>query len=110
MAVLTLAGFGASASILWAVLGWTPMVVIGAATGAWMVAAHGHPGPGFLGAMVTGMLARLLAAVGGAVAVGTTGGAGLGSFLTGLVGGFVPMQAYEVFFFSRAGREGTKRT
>ncbi len=94
---------GLPGPLAWILVGWTGMAAIGIGSGAWMAAAYGKPGPGFLAAMVAGMLGRLAVASAGAVAAVRWGGEGLWGYLAGWALGFVPLQVYEVAYFVRAG-------
>ncbi len=93
-----------AAALLWGALGWGLMAAIGLATGAWLSAAYGTSGSGFLAAIVTGILGRIAATLGGAVAAASAGRAPLWAFLVGLGSGVAPLLVYEAVFFYRAGR------
>ncbi len=95
---------GASGGLAWGAAGWGMMAGIGLVSGAWLAAAHGKTGPGFLAAIVAGILGRLAVTLGGALAAARTGRGALWAFLLGLGAGFVPLQVYETVFFYRAGR------
>jgi hypothetical protein len=97
-------------SLMWGALGWGLMTAIGLGAGAWLAVAHGSTGPGFLAAIVAGILGRLAATVGGSVAAAMAGQAPLWAFLTGLGSGFVPLQVYESVFFYREGRRANGRS
>ncbi len=96
-------------ALLWGALGWGLMAAIGLSTGAWLAAAYGSAGSGFLAAIVTGILGRLAATLVGAVAAASAGRGSLWAFLTGLGSGFVPLAAFEAVFFYRAGRRSQER-
>jgi ABC-type spermidine/putrescine transport system permease subunit II len=88
----------------WATSGWLSATAVGLGAGAWMARVHGRPGPGFLAALVTGMLARLVVVgVGLVLALRAGDGPGWG-FLCGFAIGFVPLQAYEVVWSMRAAK------
>jgi len=90
----------------WALAGWAAAAVVGVGTGAWLARAHGRPGSGFLAALVTGMLIRLvLVGVGLVVALRVGDGPAWG-FLSGFAIAFVPLQGYEVVWSLRANRVG----
>jgi len=94
----------APGALLWGALGWGLMAAIGLSTGAWLAAAYGTTGSGFLAAVVTGILGRIAATLGGAVAAASAGRGPLLAFLVGLGSGFAPLLVYEAAFFYRAGR------
>jgi hypothetical protein len=97
----------ASSGLAWAAVGWGMMAAIGLASGTWLAMAHGRTGPGFLAAIVAGILGRLAATLGGALAAAREGRLSLWAFLVGLGVGFVPLQVYEtVFFFVEGRRRG----
>jgi hypothetical protein len=95
---------GASAGLAWGAVGWGMMAAIGLASGTWLAMAHGRTGPGFLAAIVAGILGRLAATLGGALAAARAGRGSLLAFLVGLGVGFVPLQVYETVFFFAEGR------
>ncbi len=88
----------------WGALGWGLMAAIGVGTGAWLASAYGTRGTGFLKPIVAGILCRLAATLGGALAAAAAGQGALRGFLAGLGVGFAPLVLYETVFFYRAGR------
>jgi hypothetical protein len=97
----------ASVGLAWGAVGWGVMAAIGLASGAGLAAAYGRTGTGFLVAIVAGILSRLAATLGGALAAARAGRGALSAFLVGLGAGFVPLEVYEAIFFYRAGRRRT---
>jgi hypothetical protein len=104
-AVLTVvAGRFGSLAVGYGLAGWLAMALVGTAAGAWAVARHGKPGPGFIVAVGTGMLARVvLAAIGAGVTV-ARGEGGIYAYFAGVGAGYVPVQMYEMGWFLRQGR------
>jgi hypothetical protein len=90
-----------SAGRAWLLFGWTPMAALGLAGGLWVAARHGRPGPGFIVALLAGMLARLAVAGTGVGLAAFAGGTALRAHLEGLALGFVPLQVHEALFFWR---------
>ena len=95
------------AAIGWGLLGWSVMVLIGVAGGAWLAALHGSSGPRFLVAMGTCMLARLFGAAAGALAAGMHGTRAVLPYLAGLGAGYVPLQLFEIGWFMRRAKYDT---
>jgi hypothetical protein len=91
-------------ALLWGGLGWGLMTAIGLSSGAWLAAAHGKSGSGFLAAMVAGILGRIAATLAGAAAAASAGRGSLWAYFVGLGSGFAPLMVYEMAFFYRAGR------
>ncbi len=94
-----LASLHSGAAVRWGLLGWLLMAVVGVAGGAWAVSHHGDPAPGFLVAVGTCMLLRLVFAAAGAVAASTVETEALYAFLIGLGAGYVPTQVFEMSWF-----------
>ncbi len=93
--------------LLWSLLGWLIMALIGVVAGVWMVRVHGRPGSGFLMALGTGMLARLFISAAGALAAAQQGVDIVYAYLAGLFTGYLPLQVFEVtWFFRRARSQG----
>ncbi len=90
--------------IVWSGLGWGMLAVLSVAGGAWLAAEHGKPGSGFVKALGTGMLARLFAAVIGAIGAAQSGDGAAWAYLAGVIAGFVPLQVFEVVWFYRESR------
>ena len=91
--------------VRWAVLGWSIMAVTGVAGGTWMVRKHGQEGAGFLVALGTCMLARLFASVAGAGGAAISGMDAVWPYVAGLAVGYLPLQAFELFWFIRKARK-----
>jgi hypothetical protein len=89
----------------WSGLGWLLLATLGVAGGAWLAAEYGKPGTGFLKALGAGMLARMLATVGGAACAVLLGPEQAPwAFVTGAGTGFLPLLVFEVWWFYRASR------
>lgn len=85
--------------------GWSAVSLVGVADGVWLCRRYGRPGSGFLTALVVGILARLLLVlVGTGLALRYGVDAAPWAFLVGMAGGFVPLQAFEVFWFVKSAR------
>jgi len=117
--VCTLIALGSGAAVLayalprgeevvrWSGLGWLIMAVIGVAAGIWMVRVHGRPGSGFMAALVTGMLARMLVAAAVALVAAQQGIEIVWAYLVGLFTGYLPLQVFELTWFLRKDRNRT---
>jgi len=105
LALLPLALARGEETVRWAVLGWTIMAITGVAGGTWMVRKHGQQGAGFLVALGTCMLARLFASVSGAAAAAMSGMDAVWPYVAGLAAGYLPLQAFELFWFIRRARK-----
>lgn len=95
-------------AIAWSLSGWLILAAVGAADGVWLNLRYGQAGSGFLLAMVTGMLARMLVVGIGTFLAFRAGEAAPWAFLAGVAAGFVPLQVFEVIWFLRLGREQAK--
>jgi len=95
--------FGTSA-VLWGLLGFWTMSVVGIAGGAWAVERHGSTGPGFPIAVATCILARLVLAAVGAGAAATRGMGAVYAFLAGLGASYFPIQVFEMNWFLKRNR------
>ncbi len=91
-------------AVRWGLTGWFLMALVGVAGGAWTVSVHGDPRPGFLAAVGTCMLLRLVFAAAGALAASTANTEALYAFLIGLGAGYVPLQVFEMSWFLRRNR------
>lgn len=97
---------GATA-VRWGLAGWLVMTVVGVVGGGFMVLEHGRATPGFIVALGTCMLARLIVSAAGAFAAVSAGGPAVRAYVTGLGVGYVPLQVFEtVWFMRRAGGPG----
>ena len=85
-------------------LGWGLMALVGVTAGGWAVSRHGTPGPGFIVAVGTGMLARLVLAGAGAAVTLSRGEGALYAYFAGVGAGYVPVQLYEMGWFLTFGR------
>ena len=94
----------------WSLLGWAIMAVTGVGGGAWVVRRHGDPGPGFLLALGTCMLARLIASALGAATAAVYGMEAVWPYLAGLVATFLPLQIFEMSWFLRQTRRAARST
>lgn len=94
---------GAS-SLVWTALGWAASAVPGVAVGAWLARRHGTEGTGFVVAMGTGMLVRLLAVTGTLAAALKAGNGAYRPWLAGFVAGYAPLQLFEFIWFYRRSR------
>jgi len=90
--------------MLWSLLGFWMMAVIGVAGGAWLVASHGSPGPAFPIAVATCILARLVLAGAGGFAAATRGMEAVYAYLAGLGACYVPVQVFEMNWFLKRDR------
>ncbi|HKQ62325.1 MAG TPA: hypothetical protein VJS92_13620, partial [Candidatus Polarisedimenticolaceae bacterium] len=98
------ARFGANV-VGWSLLGWASTGFTGVAGGAWMAARHGTQGAGFMVAMGTSMLARLLLAAAGAFTAATQGAQAAGAYAAGLAAGYLPLQVFEARWFLKRAAE-----
>jgi hypothetical protein len=89
---------------VWLLLGWGVLAVAGTLGGAWLASEHGKPGSRFLVALGAGVAARFVAVAGGCVAAALAGKSALTAYATGLIAGFVPVQAFEALWFLRRTR------
>jgi len=83
--------------------GWALMAVAGVAGGAWLVREQPRPGSRFFLAMAAGMLGKIAAAGAAAVPAVVRGGPAVFAYAFGLVLGFLPLQAVEIWWFSGGG-------
>ena len=90
--------------VVWGGVGWGMLALLSIAGGAWLAAEHGRPGTGFVRALGTGMLARLSAAVVGAIGAARSGEGAAWAYLAGVIAGFVPLQVFEIVWFHREAR------
>ena len=93
----------------WALGGWLVLAVAGVVAGGWLVSSHGKPGNGFMGALVGGMLARMVLTVAGMGAAMTAGKPTMWAFAAGAVTGFLPVMVFELIWFYRASRKDAAR-
>lgn len=91
----------------WALAGWSVTALTGVIGGSWMTARVGSPDTGVLVAFGATLLARLVVSTGGAAVASAAGDAAFWPFLGGLVAGFVPVQAFEIGWFYRMGRQAS---
>ena len=91
-------------ALRWGAVGWAVTAVTGVAGGAWMARLHGRQGSGFLVALGTCMLARLVASVGGALGAAVIGRPAVWPYILGLCVGYVPLQLFEIGWFLRWAR------
>ena len=89
-------------ALLFAVLGWAPMALIGVAGGGWAVSRFGRVGVGFPLAVLTCILLRLSLGLGGLALAGAY--AQEVPYLAGSLATFAAMQGYEMFWFLRRSR------
>lgn len=85
----------------WAATGFLAMVLPGVAGGAWLAREHGRPGSRFVVALGAGFVARLVLAAIAAYAAAKAGEGAPSGLLAGLAAGFVPLQVFEVIWFTR---------
>jgi hypothetical protein len=93
----------------WALGGWLVLAVTGVVAGGWLVSSHGKAGNGFLGALVGGMLARMVLTVAGMGAAMTVGKPAMWALAAGAVAGFLPVMVFELIWFYRASRKAAAR-
>ena len=93
----------------WALGGWLLLATAGVVAGGWLVACHGKPGNGFLGAMVGGMLARMALIASGLGLAMMSGKPAVWAFAGGAAAGFLPVMVFEVFWFYRASQKDAAR-
>jgi hypothetical protein len=78
------------------------MAAPGIVGGLWLAREHGRSGTGFVVALGAGFVARLILAATSVYLATKVGSAAAGSLVAGLAAGFVPVVAFEMFWFSRA--------
>ena len=88
----------------WAARGFLAMALPGIAGGAWLAREHGRAGSRFVAVLGVGFILRLALAAIAAFGAAKAGGGAVDGLLPGLAAGFVPVTAFEMFFFARAGR------
>ncbi len=89
-------------ALLFAVLGWAPMALIGVAGGGWAVSRFGRVGVGFPLAVLTCILLRLSLGLGGLALAGVH--AQEVPYLAASLATFAAMQLYEMLWFLRRSR------
>ncbi len=112
-AALPLIAFAAAegwAAARWSLLGWAIMALIGVGGGAWCVRRHGDPGAGFMLALGTCMLARLIASALGAAMAAGHGMEAVWPYLAGLVVTYLPLQIFEMSWFLHQTRSEARST
>jgi len=110
LAIAILGGGRGATAAGWAVAGWLPMAVIGVAGGMWLNHKHGKPGAGFLIALGTCMLARLIVAAGGVIVALSRQPDLFWPYLAGLGAGYLPLQVFESVWFARRARDERSST
>jgi uncharacterized membrane protein YeaQ/YmgE (transglycosylase-associated protein family) len=91
--------------VRWCMTGWAVIAVVGVVSGVLMVRLHGKPGAGFLAAMGTGMVGRLVLSAAAALWAAQHGIEYVWALLAGIVSAYLPLQAFEViWFFRESGR------
>ena len=90
------------AALLFAVLGWAPMALIGVAGGGWTVSCFGRVGPGFPIAVLTSILLRLLLGFAGLALAHVN--AQVVPYLAGSIATFAVMQLFEMLWFLHRNR------
>jgi hypothetical protein len=95
--------FSSVESALFALVGWTPMALIGVAGGGWAVARYGSAGHGFPLAVLTCILLRLSLGLGGLAWAASQ--RQVTPYLAGSLVTFVVMQAFESTWFLRRSRQ-----
>ena len=92
-------------AVLWGLVGWLAMSVIGVAGGAWTISGHGRDGVAFPLALGVCMLSRLACLAAGLfVAAAGRGMEAVGAYLVGLLVGYLPVQVFEVIWYTRSTR------
>lgn len=89
-------------ALLFAVLGWAPMALIGVVGGGWAVSRFGRVGVGFPLAVLTCILLRLSLGLGGLALAGVY--AQVVPYLVASLATFAAMQVYEMLWFLRRNR------
>lgn len=88
--------------VAWAIAGWAAMTALGLAAGAWLTTLHGRASRTFVVALLSGMLARLVMALGGfGFALVGVGRGAAWAWIVGLAAGYVPLQLFETVWFIR---------
>ena len=77
------------------------MAVPGVLGGVWLAREHGRSAPRFLLALACGFITRLVLAGSAAFFASRAGGGAGIALLVGLAAGFVPLLAFEMFWFLR---------
>ena len=89
-------------ALLFAALGWAPMALIGVAGGGWTASHFGRAGTGFPLAVLTCILLRLLAGLGGLALAHVN--AQVLPYLAGSLATFAVMLVFEMLWFLRCNR------
>jgi hypothetical protein len=88
----------------WSARGFAAMAIPGVVGGTWLARKHGRRASRFVVALGAGFLARLVLAGIAAFGAAKAGGGAIEGLLAGLAAGFVPVMAFEMFWFARATR------
>lgn len=104
LALLPWLGGGDVLAASWAAKGFAAMALPGIAGGTWLAREHGRRASRFVVALGAGFLARLVLAGIAAFGAAKAGGGAVEGLLAGLAAGFVPVMAFEMFWFARATR------
>jgi hypothetical protein len=91
-----------AAALGFALLGWTPMALLGVAGGGWAVSRFGRPGAGFPLAVLTCILLRLALGLGGMALAAWANQ--VVAYLAGSLATFAAMQVFEMIWFWRRSR------
>ena len=97
------------AELPWVICGWLVQAAAGVVAGGWLVSCHGQQGNRFMGALVGGMLGRMVLTVAGMGAAMTSGKPAMWAFAGGAVAGFLPVMVFELIWFYRASRKDAAR-
>ena len=87
----------------WAARGFAALALPGILGGAWLAREHGRTGSRFVVALAAGFMLRMILAATATVGATRAGGGAVTGLLAGLAAGFVPVTAFEMFWFARAG-------
>ena len=88
----------------WALCGWLLLSLAGVIGGGWLVSRHGRQGNSFFGALVGGMLLRMILTALGMGAAKIAGKPAMWAFAAGAVAGFLPVMLFELIWLYRASR------
>lgn len=90
--------------VSWTLLGFGAAVVPGLGAGMILARRHGQPGPGFLVALGTGILARFVVVLASLAWALRAGDGAYRPWLLGVALGYVPMELFEIVWFHRQGK------
>jgi hypothetical protein len=86
----------------WALGGWLLTALAGVGGGLWLIARHGRTGNGFLAALATCIVLRLVLFLVWPLAASADGPQAVTAAVAGLFAGYLPAQTIEVLWFARS--------